>query len=138
MAQRILYVDDDALLQRLVCDVLDREGFTVSLASNGEEGLTSAHSDPPDLILLDLMMPGMDGFQVCQEIRRHHRLSPIPIVILTAMKGPNLDERAFAAGANMCLTKPFQPDELVSAVSFALKTSALKNARKKMDVDLAT
>ena len=131
MAQRILFVDDDALLQRLVQDVLDREGFTVSLASNGEEGLTSAHSDPPDLILLDLMMPGMDGFQVCQEIRRHHRLRPIPVVILTAMKGPNLDERAFAAGANMCLTKPFQPDELVSAVSFALKTSALKNARKK-------
>jgi DNA-binding response OmpR family regulator len=130
-------VDDDALLQRLVCDVLDREGFSVSIASSGEEGLSSAHSDPPDLILLDLMMPGMDGFEVCQRIRRDHRLRPIPVVILTAMKKPNLNERAFAAGADMCLTKPFQPDELVSAVSFALRTSALKNGRNRTDGDLA-
>jgi len=137
MAQRILFVDDDSLLQRLVHDVLDREGFSVSLASTGEEGLSSAHGDPPDLILLDIMMPGMDGFEVCQRIRRDHRLRPIPVVILTAMKKPNLNERAFAAGADMCLTKPFQPDELVSAVSFALRTSALKKGRKRMDVGLA-
>src|SRR5574337_1990588 len=120
MPERILFVDDDSLLQRLVHDVLDREGFRVSLASSGEEGLSSAHCDPPDLIVLDLMMPGMDGLEVCQEIRRHHRLHPIPVVILTAMKTPNLHEQAFTAGADMCLTKPFQPDELVSAVSLAL------------------
>jgi CheY-like chemotaxis protein len=130
--KHILFIDDDALLRRLVHDMLEHEGYTLTLASSGAEGLASARGQPPDLILLDLMMPGMDGFEVCREIRRTPRLSAMPVVMLTAMKNSDLNKQALTAGADLCLSKPFQPDTLLTAVTTALQAALLRNRPKEM------
>jgi DNA-binding response OmpR family regulator len=132
MRKHILFIDDDALLRRLVHDLLDHEGYHVSLASSGTEGLASARSQPPDLILLVLMMPGMDGFEVCREIRRDHRLSAIPVVMLTAMDSSDVNTQALTAGADMCVSKPFRPDTLRTAVTTALQVAVPRNRPKEM------
>ena len=132
MKNHILFVDDDALLRRLVHDMLEHEGYILSLASSGAEGLTSARGHPPDLILLDLMMPEMDGFEVCREIRRDHRLSAIPVVMLTAMTNSDLNKQALTAGADLCVSKPFRPDTLLNAVITALQVAVLRNRPKEM------
>jgi len=132
MGKHILFVDDDALLRRLVRDMLEQEGYKVSVASSGDEGLATARGQPPDLILVDVMMPGMDGFEMCQEIRRDHRLYAVPVVMLTAMKNPDLDERATAAGADMCLGKPFQPTSLLNAVTLALQDATRRGKRPQV------
>jgi two-component system alkaline phosphatase synthesis response regulator PhoP len=92
MGKQILFVDDDALLRRLVRHMLEQGGYKVSLASSGKEGLTSARTQLPDLILLDLMMPGMNGFEVCREIRRDPRFSSTPVVMLTAMSSVDVND----------------------------------------------
>jgi DNA-binding response OmpR family regulator len=130
--KHILFIDDDALLRRLVHDMLEHEGYLLTLASSGAEGLASARGRPPDLILLDLVMPGMDGFEVCREIRRDHRLSAIPVVMLTAMKNSDLNKEALTAGADLCVRKPFRPDTLIAAVTAALQAALLRNRPKEM------
>jgi CheY-like chemotaxis protein len=132
MRKHILFVDDDALLRRLVHDMLEHEGYNVSLASSGPEGLASARGQSPDLFLLDLMMPGMDGFEVCREIRRDHRLSAIPVVMLTAMNSSDVNKKALAAGADMCVSKPFRPDTLLNAVNIAIQVAVLETGPRKM------
>jgi two-component system alkaline phosphatase synthesis response regulator PhoP len=112
--------------------MLEHEGYLLTLASSGAEGLASARGRPPDLILLDLMMPGMDGFEVCREIRRDHRLSAIPVVMLTAMKNSDFNREALTAGADLCVSKPFRPDTLVAAVTAALQAALLRNRQKEM------
>jgi CheY-like chemotaxis protein len=132
MRNHILFVDDDALLRRLVHDMLKHEGYILTLASSGAEGLASARGHPPDLILLDLMMPGMDGFEVCREIRRDHRLSAIPVVMLTAMISSDVNKKALTAGADMCVSKPFRPDTLLNAVNIALQVAVLETRPREM------
>lgn len=132
MGKRILFVDDDALLRRLVHDMLVRAGFEVSLASSGTEGLDSARRHPPDLVLLDVMMPVMGGFEVCRRIRQDPRLHAMPVVILSAMHGPDLHEKAVAVGADACLTKPFRPDMLLNTVHMALQGAALEHKPKRV------
>ena len=127
MGKHILFVDDEALMRNLVGDVLREQGFQVSLAISGNDGLESARSCRPDLIVLDIMMPDMDGFEVCQEIRRDNQLHTIPVVMLTAMDNFKLNEQAFAAGADVCMTKPFVPDRLVNMVRTTLLNVTLKN-----------
>jgi len=79
------------------------------------------------------MMPGMDGFQVCEAIRRDDALRSIPVVMLTAMESQKLNERAFAVGAEACMTKPFSPDRLLNAVNITIQNASLKriNSEKK-------
>ena len=137
MGKHILFVDDDALMGRLVSDALKQQGFQVSLAASGKEGLEGARRHPPDLIVLDIMMPGMDGFEVCQEIRRDHKLNSIPVVMLTAMDSSKLNERAFAAGAEVCMTKPFRPDRLVNMVQITLQNAARKTKPTKENGEAA-
>ena len=132
MGKHILFVDDDALLRRLVRDMLEQEGYDVSLASSGTEGLAYARSQLPDLILLDLMMPGMDGFEVCQKIRRDRRLSAIPVVMLTAMKSSDLNTQALTAGADLCVSKPFRQDTLLNAVTIALQVAVIETRPREM------
>jgi CheY-like chemotaxis protein len=79
------------------------------------------------VILLDVMMPGMDGFEVCGAIRRDHALHKIPVVMLTAMESQDLHERACAAGAELCMTKPFWPEGLLNAVNIALQNVTLRH-----------
>jgi len=133
MGCRVLFIDNDPLVGKLVRDLLEQEGYQVAVAISGKEGLNIARAQPPDVFLLDIMMPGMDGFQVCEAIRRDDALRSIPVVMLTAMESQKLNERAFAVGAEACMTKPFSPERLLNAVSITVQNASLKriNSEKK-------
>ncbi len=131
MRKHVLFVDDDVHIGRLIQDLLERQGFQVTVAKTGKACLEMARVHPPNLVVLDIMMPGMDGFEVCRELRRDAGLRLVPVVMLTAMEDAKLNERAFAAGAEVCMTKPFQPDRLLNSVHLALQNAARKRDRAK-------
>ncbi|MGE5849832.1 MAG: response regulator [Candidatus Methylomirabilota bacterium] len=140
MGSRVLFIDDDPLVGKLVRDLLEQEGFQATVATSGQQGLELARRSPPDVILLDIMMPGMDGFEVCEVIRRDDTLQYIPVVMLTAMGSQKLNERAFAAGAEVCMTKPFSPERLLNALNIALHNAVRRrthNRKKKPKRDTA-
>lgn len=110
---RILIVDDDPEIQSFLRRGLVFEGFTVSVAVDGKEALASARASEPDLVILDVMMPGMDGFEVCKRLRQ---LSDVPILMLTA-KGTVPDKvEGLDSGADDYLVKPFAFDELLARI----------------------
>jgi DNA-binding response OmpR family regulator len=118
MAQRILAVDDEEHIRELATLYLQKEGFTVEEAANGEEALSKVQAAQPALILLDVMMPGMDGFAVCREVRREH---DIPILMLTA-RNEDIDKIVgLELGADDYMTKPFNPREMVARVKAILR-----------------
>ncbi len=115
---RVLVADDDPLVQRLVRTHLDRAGFRALLAADGEEAVDVTATEQPDLVVLDLMLPKLDGFEVCRRIRE---FSLVPVIMLTA-RGEQVDKlRGFEAGADDYLTKPFAPPELVARVRAVLR-----------------
>ncbi len=117
----ILLIDDDPLVRRIIGRALEAKGYRVTEASSGTEGLECARKNPPDLILLDLVMPGMDGFQVCAELRRHPLTTTIPIVMLTALDQTESLVHGFQTGADDYITKPFNMDELQMRVEAHLR-----------------
>lgn len=118
MPERILVVDDEDAIVQLLSYNLKRAGYEVIAAQNGEEGLELARKESPDLVILDLMLPGMDGFDVCKELRRS---SDIPILMLTA-RGEEIDRVVgFEIGADDYVSKPFSPRELVGRVKAILR-----------------
>lgn len=118
--ERILVVDDDPLILRLVRMHLDKAGYRVLSAADGEVALEAVASEMPDLVILDLMLPKMDGYEVCRNIRE---FSLVPVVMLTA-KGEQVDKlRGFEMGADDYLTKPFAPQELLARVQAVLRRS---------------
>ncbi len=116
----VLVADDDEDIVRFVEINLRLEGFEVATASDGEEALAAVYEVMPDLMLLDVMMPKMDGFEVCRAIKGDLGLAGTTVVMLTA-KGQAYDrEQGLAAGADRYLTKPFDPDELLDIAREAL------------------
>jgi DNA-binding response OmpR family regulator len=110
--KRILIVDDDAFIRRPLEFILREEGYRPETAANADEGLRAVESCPPDLILLDVMMPGKDGLTWCAELKSDPRYAGIPIVLLSA-RGQERDRvRALALGAADFLTKPYSPHEI--------------------------
>ena len=110
--KRILIVDDDAFIRRPLEFILRDEGYQPTTAADAEEGLRAVESSPPDLILLDVMMPGKDGLTWCAELKADPRYAAIPIVLLSARGQERDRERALAIGAAEFLTKPYSPHEL--------------------------
>ncbi len=120
----ILVVDDSASVQKLVELTLRRRGYSVISASSGVSAFASLAETPPDLILLDVMLVVLGGFQVCRAIRRHPDFAGIPIIILSGREG-EADRRAgIDAGVDAYLTKPFKPDQLVAAVESVLASKS--------------
>ena len=115
-AGRILVVDDQAANLRVVSVLLGRQGYQVVTAASGEEALQAATAQPPDLFLLDMMMPGMDGFELLSALRENPALRKAPAVFLTAAHDRDALLRAFDAGAVDYVTKPFMPEELLARV----------------------
>lgn len=118
--EKILIADDEQLMRQLVIDFLKPEGYEILEASDGKEALEIYDKEHPDLILLDVMMPGYDGWTVCREIRRE---STVPIMMLTA-KGEEIDQLfAYDLGADEYITKPFSPKILVAKIKALLRRS---------------
>ena len=126
---RILAVDDQAANLRVVGILLGRNGYEVVPAANGAEALAAAQEQVPDLILLDMMMPGMDGFELLAALRAMPALRDVPAVFLTAAHDRDLLLRAFDAGAVDYVTKPFMPEELLARVGAHI---GLKQTRDRL------
>jgi DNA-binding response OmpR family regulator len=118
MAQTILVVDDEARIVKLVRDYMLRAGFDVIEARDGEMALTLARTEQPDLIVLDLMLPGMDGLDICRRLRQE---SGVPIIMLTARVEEADRIVGLELGADDYVTKPFSPGELVARVRATLR-----------------
>ena len=123
MSSRVLIVEDEPDIRELVVHHLKREGYQVSAAASGEEALRQVQAAPPDLVLLDLMMPAMDGLEVCRRLRQDPATASLPIVMLTA-KGDEVDRvLGLELGADDYVAKPFSPKELLARVRAVLRRS---------------
>ena len=118
MSSRILVVDDDLALAEMIGIVLQNEGFRVVFCGDGSQALAQFQEHHPDLVLLDVMLPGMDGFDVCRAIRH---VSDVPIVMLTARSDTSDVVTGLEAGADDYVPKPFKPKELVARVRARLR-----------------
>jgi len=121
MSQTILIVDDEPKITQICRDYLTAAGFTVINAETGPMGLAAARRDRPDLIVLDLMLPGMDGLDVCRTLRQDPLLTDIPIIMLTARVEETDKLIGLELGADDYITKPFSPRELVARVRAVLR-----------------
>jgi DNA-binding response OmpR family regulator len=115
---RILVVDDDPSIRKFVKVNLEARDYAVLQAADGDEAIRVAEKDRPDLVILDIVMPGIDGFEVCRRIRKW---TGVPIIMLSAREGENDKEKCEACGANDYLTKPFILRELLALVKTMLK-----------------
>jgi DNA-binding response OmpR family regulator len=115
--KKILIVEDDVFLNELMAKKLIEEGFDVIKAANGEEGLELTRQEKPDLILLDLILPGVDGFEILEKMKDDPEMSSIPVIILSNLGQREDIERGFDLGADDYLIKAhFTPDEIIERV----------------------
>lgn len=128
---RILVVDDDVGLTELLAEYLHHESFALSAVHSGERGLRQALTGEFDLVVLDVMLPGMDGFEVLRRIREQ---SEIPVLLLTTRRAAEDRIAGLRSGADDYLAKPFHPDELVARVQAILRRASPKPARRVPDV----
>jgi len=124
MSAQLLLVDDEPGLREAVKDYLQETGFTVQVASNAREGWELVQRSTPDLVISDIMMPQVDGYQFLKQLREDARFKTLPVVFLTA-KGMTTDRiQGYQAGVDAYLSKPFDPDELVAIVENLLERRA--------------
>lgn len=123
---RILVVEDESVLQTVLKYQLEEAGYEVDVAGDGQEGLKAVEVNPPDLILMDVMMPEMDGNAACHVLKSCQRTRQIPIIMLTAMSGADDKIRGLVEGANDYITKPFDRKELLARVSNLLEWGRLQ------------
>jgi two-component system phosphate regulon response regulator PhoB len=119
--EKILVVDDEEDLVELVKYNLEREGYGVICVGTGEDALTSAREDTPELIILDLMLPGVDGLDVCKDLKRNEKTRHIPVIMLTAKTEDSDIVSGLELGADDYITKPFSPRVLLARVKAALR-----------------
>ncbi len=116
MQKKIMVVDDEPYIARVIKFKLEQEGYAVISANDGVTGLDRIRQEKPDLVLLDVMMPGLTGYEVCQQVKADADLQGIPVVFLTA-KGQERDrEQGLNMGASDYITKPFSPNRLLELV----------------------
>ncbi|PJF27617.1 MAG: hybrid sensor histidine kinase/response regulator, partial [Phototrophicales bacterium] len=114
---KVLMVDDVYENVDMMLRVLNREGYEVLVARDGEEALVKVMEYKPDIILLDVMMPGIDGFQVCQRLKQNEATKDIPVIFITALANTVYIVKGFEVGAVDFITKPFRPKEVVARVN---------------------
>ena len=128
----VLVVEDEEKSRRLMQDLLEAHGYRVSQAVDGEEALRLIADTPPDVILLDVMMPKLDGFEVCRRLQADERTCPIPVLLVTALHDRADRLRGIAAGATDFITKPFDTAEVLLRVRNAARTKQLYNQRSAL------
>ena len=130
MKERILIVEDDKHISKLVKFNLEKANYDCAIAATGEKALEALDDRPVDLVILDIMLPGMDGFGICRAIKEKEKLKNIPIIMLTA-KGEEVDRIVgLELGADDYIVKPFSPRELVLRVKAILKRGKVEEAKK--------
>ncbi len=134
---QILAIDDDPITRMTLEKVLVRSGYRVATAVSGETGLAMCEQVAPDLILLDVLMPGIDGFQTCQQLRSKTSTEHTPIIMLTGLEDPESIESAFHAGATDFVTKPINWGLLSQRVKFALRAYDMEQGLRKAQARLA-
>ena len=140
---RILVIDDEKDLIELVRYNLEKEGFVVQSAQDGEAGLATAKKELPDLILVDLMLPGIDGLDVCRSLRSDNRTARIPVIMLTAKSAESDRVLGLELGADDYVTKPFSPRELLARIKAVLRRTSTPQAvsevirRGNLTIDMA-
>lgn len=127
--ERILIVDDDPEMGALLRTLLEAHGFAVYTASDGVEALQALQQIAPDLVILDILMPGLDGREVCQRIRRY---SPVPILFLTAIGEVDSVVDGLNQGADDYMTKPFHPAELIARVHAMMRRARLRSSPQRL------
>jgi two-component system, OmpR family, response regulator BaeR len=129
--QHILIVEDEVKISKVLCDYLERSGYTVSCLRRGDEVLPQVKKNPPTLILLDIMLPGMDGMEVCRELRK---FSNIPVIMITARVDEIDRLLGLELGADDYVCKPFSPREVVARVRAVLRRSHPRQTETLMTV----
>jgi len=117
----ILIVEDDPQTVKLIKFILEKEDYSTISAKDGEEGLQMAREKKPDLIVLDLMLPGMDGYRVCEILKANPKTKEIPVIVLTALDTGADFEKALEKKADWYITKPFEPQHLLKRVSYLIE-----------------
>jgi CheY-like chemotaxis protein len=123
-ARRILVVDDDASVRQLVRDVLEIEGYHVTCAPDGYAALRAVEQGRPDCVVLDVMMPGLDGHDVLIKLRESEQCRTLPVVMLTAMADDDSAWQAWTEGVDYFLPKPFDPETLIRYLSYLFSSAA--------------
>ncbi|MBI4650111.1 response regulator [Candidatus Desantisbacteria bacterium] len=126
---RILIVDDDPDIRELLSQSLNSDLFEIALAENGEETLRMVGQQKPDLIILDIMMPGIDGLEVCRRLKENPATSNIPVLMLTAKSGVGDKIEGFVTGAEEYITKPFDPMNVEARVATILRRVKRERAK---------
>ena len=121
MKETILIVEDEKDIVKMLDYNLKKEGYKTLSAHDGEEGLDLAHKEHPELIILDLMLPGMDGLEVCKALKKENRTAAIPIIMLTAKSQEADKVIGLELGADDYMTKPFSPRELIARIKAVLR-----------------
>ncbi len=136
-AAKILVVDDTPANVKLLVDVLTARGFAVTAAVNGEEALEKVAQDPPDLVLLDIMMPGLSGYEVCKRLRANPDTALLPVVLCTSLDPQQERIKGIEAGADDFLTKPINRPELLARVKSLLRIKTLQDEVKAQAAQIA-
>jgi len=129
VSEKILVIDDEDITVQVITILLERRGFEVIKAQSAEEGLRKAYRHQPDLVLLDIMMPDMDGWEVCKRLRE---MSDVPIIFLTAKDDKKDIVRGLEMGADDYVIKPFENDELIARVRAHLRRSPKPNMSEEL------
>src|SRR5215831_4621625 len=116
MSRRILVVEDNEENRNIMRDLLDSAGYEMIEALTGEDGVTLAERERPDLILMDIQLPGLDGYEATRRIKANPALRPIPIIAVTSYALSGDDQKALAAGCDAYVTKPFSPRALLGKI----------------------
>ena len=136
MAKKILAVDDEKHIVRLVQINLEKEGYEVATANTGREALEKVASFQPDLIVMDVMMPEMDGLEALSRLKADPATSEIPVIMLTAKAQDSDVFRGWQAGADLYLTKPFNPAELLTFVKRLLQAAPVEKSYSLDETDV--
>ncbi len=122
--KKILIVDDEVELVEMLAMRLRASGYEVFSVADGEDALATVRADKPDLILLDIMLPKIDGYKICSAIKKDAEFKETPVILLTAKDAMHEADKLEAAGADHCIIKPFEPKELLDKIKELIKRTA--------------